>query len=201
MARGLKVMMLGAAALACSACATVEQQRAATTGAMIGAAAGAAIGADSGQAAEGAVIGGAIGALAGAILAENNAVQASGPAYHRRACAGGAPYFNRARHARNMDRQIMLMRQGLSYCPNNPAAHNDLGVALLVRGAPGDVREARMHFRRALALDPGYEPARRNLMRLRGMHAPARGAWRGGHRRHDRDEEHRGYWGEDDRED
>ena len=153
-----------------SACATPYQQRTATQGAVLGAAAGAVIGAQDGNAEQGAVIGGALGALAGAVIAENRekGVYASGPRYHRRACRGGAQYFNRARRARNLDRKIDLLEQGLRYCPNNPAAHNDLGVALELSG---DYAAARIHFERALRIDPDYLPARRNLKRMHRHHS------------------------------
>jgi len=149
-----------------SACATPYQQRTTAQGAAIGATAGAVIGHQSGNAAEGAMIGGALGALAGAVLAEQRekGAYASAPRYHRRACRQGAQYFNQAHRAQNLDRKIKLLRKGLRYCPNNPAAHNDLGVALVLRG---NEREARTHFNRALRLDPNYQPARSNLDRLR----------------------------------
>jgi len=152
-----------------SACATPYQQRTSAQGAAIGAAAGAVIGHQSGNAAEGAVIGGALGALAGAVLAEQreNGVRTSGPRYHRRACREGAKYFDQAHRTQRLDRKIHLLKKGLRYCPNNPAAHNDLGVALVLRG---DAREARAHFNRALRLDPNYQPARRNLDRLSRHH-------------------------------
>jgi len=54
--------------LGLSACATYEQQRAATTGAVVGGVAGAAIGANSGRAVEGAVIGAAVGGVTGAVI-------------------------------------------------------------------------------------------------------------------------------------
>lgn len=65
-----KSIILTLSLIAMTSCATVEQERAATKGALIGAAAGAVIGADQGKAVEGAVIGGAVGAAAGAVLAE-----------------------------------------------------------------------------------------------------------------------------------
>jgi len=153
-----------------SACATPYQQRTTTQGAVLGAAAGAVIGAQSGNAEQGAVIGGALGALAGAVIAKNReeGVYASGPRYHRRACRGGAQYFNRARRARNLDRKIDLLKQGLRYCPNNPAAHNDLGVALELSG---DYAAARVHFEQALRIDPDYVPSRRNLQRMQRHHS------------------------------
>ena len=153
-----------------SACVTPYQQRTTTQGAVLGAAAGAVTGAQNGNAEQGAVIGGALGALAGAVIAENRekSVYASGPRYHRRACRGGAQYFNRARRARNLDRKIDLLEQGLRYCPNNPAAYNDLGVALELSG---DYAAARIRFERALRIDPEYYPARRNLKRMQRSHA------------------------------
>jgi len=148
-----------------SACATSYQQRTTAQGAAIGATAGAVIGHQSGNAAEGAVIGGALGALAGAVIAEQRekGIRTSAPRYHRRACRDGVQYFDRASRAQNLDRKIKLLKKGLRYCPNNPAAHNDLGVALVLRG---NERAARGHFNHALRLDPDYYPARRNLDRL-----------------------------------
>ena len=53
-----------------SACATPQQERAATRGGAVGAVAGAVIGAPNDRMVEGAVIGGVIGAVAGAALAQ-----------------------------------------------------------------------------------------------------------------------------------
>lgn len=149
-----------------SGCATTHQERATTQGAMVGAAAGAVIGAQNDKPVEGAIIGGVLGAMAGAVLAEGSEdrVIESEPRYHRRTtCRRGAEYFDRAANVRDLDRKVTLMRQGLRLCPNNPAAHNDLGVALMLRGNYG---QAERHFGHALQLDPGYVPARRNLTRL-----------------------------------
>jgi len=128
------------------------------------------IGAQSDNVEQGAVIGGALGALAGAVIAENREkdVHASEPRYHRKSCRGGVRYFNRARRARNLDRKIELLQKGLRYCPNNPAAHNDLGVALELSG---DYAAASVHFRRALRIDPDYVPAQRNLKRMHRHHS------------------------------
>ncbi|MBL4759861.1 MAG: glycine zipper family protein [Mariprofundaceae bacterium] len=62
----LMVMLI----LGLSACATYEQQRAATTGAVAGGVAGAVIGAGSGRAVEGAAIGAVIGGVTGAVISE-----------------------------------------------------------------------------------------------------------------------------------
>ncbi len=182
-----------------SACATPYQQRTVTQGAVIGAGAGAVIGHQSGNAAEGAMIGGALGALAGAVLAEQRekGVRTSSPRYHRRACRKGVQYFDRAYRTQNLDRKIKLLKKGLRYCPNNPAAHNDLGVALVLRG---NERAARGHFNHALRLDPDYYPARRNLDRLaRNYRSPYN---RSNYNRYDdrydeHDKDRRDYRGED----
>ena len=52
--------------------------------------------------------------------------------------------------------------------PNDAAAHNNLGIAL---GSVGRLDEARRAFERALALQPGFEDARRNLDLARGAGA------------------------------
>ena len=152
-----------------SGCVATHQQRTATQGAVIGGAAGAVIGAQSNRVAEGAVVGAIVGGLAGAILAEDrsNRVYASEARYHRRACNKGSHYFSRAHSARNLDRKINLMREGLRFCPNNPAAHNDLGVALVLRG---NHAAARTHFGHAIRLDSSYRPAHRNLRHLQNYY-------------------------------
>jgi len=156
-----------------SGCVATHQQRSATQGAVVGGAAGAVIGAQNDRLAEGAVVGAIVGGLAGAILAEdrNSRIHASEARYHRRACRNGSQYFSRAHSARNLDRKISLMREGLRYCPNNPAAHNDLGVALVLWG---DDAAARIHFNHAIRIDSQYRPAHRNLLRLQQYH-PRRG--------------------------
>ncbi|MFQ5581794.1 MAG: YMGG-like glycine zipper-containing protein [Mariprofundaceae bacterium] len=177
-----------------SGCATPHQERAATTGAMIGAGAGAVIGSQSDRPVEGALIGGVIGGLAGAILAEDHSdrVYTSDKRYHRKACRKGQRFFDEARHARSLERKVHLMEEGLRYCPANPAAHNDLGVALMLKG---NYKAAEQHFRHAIRLDAGYEPARRNLAhvhRLMKRHGyKARGKHEKYERHHDYDDDGR----------
>lgn len=169
MKRYLAIMAIGLLA----GCSTAYQQRTATQGAVVGAATGAVIGAQSDQVVEGAIIGGVLGGLVGAMLADNrdDRIHESAPRYHRSNCGRGDIYFSRARHERELNRRIILMRQGIAYCPNNPAAHNDLGVALMLWG---DSNGARMHFQQALRFDPQYYPARHNIERMGRYHAPAR---------------------------
>jgi len=150
-----------------SSCATPHQERTTTTGALIGATAGAVIGSQSDHTAEGAVIGGVIGGLAGAIIGDDQRTHAAAPRYHRRNCPGGESYFRRAQHEHNLHEKIELMQQGIRYCPNNPAAHNDLGVAYM---RLGNRQQAARHFNRALQIDPYYQPARANLNRLNRRH-------------------------------
>ncbi|OIO74913.1 MAG: hypothetical protein AUJ57_01310 [Zetaproteobacteria bacterium CG1_02_53_45] len=154
--------ILVTATILLSSCATAHQERSATQGAVIGGAAGAIIGAQSDQIVEGAIIGGVLGGLAGAILAQDrdDRIYASEERYHRSSCSRGDIYFDRARHTRDLGMRVSLLRQGIRYCPNNPAAHNDLGVALMLWG---DSAGARIHFGHALRLDPQYYPARRNM--------------------------------------
>ncbi len=160
-----------AATILLSSCATAHQERSATQGAVIGGAAGAIIGAQSDQIVEGAIIGGVLGGLAGAILAQDrdDRIYASEQRYHRRSCSRGDIYFDRARHSRDLGMRVSLMRQGIRYCPNNPAAHNDLGVALMLWGDSG---AARIHFGHALRLEPRYYPAQRNMDYLGHYHVP-----------------------------
>jgi len=64
----MRLMIVSLLVFMLSACATPQQERAATRGAAVGAVAGAVIGAPDNRAVEGAVIGGMIGAAAGAVL-------------------------------------------------------------------------------------------------------------------------------------
>jgi hypothetical protein len=49
--------------------------------------------------------------------------------------------------------------------PARPEPHNAKGLVFLFQGKKADARAA---FERALATDPGYEPARFNLRKLSG---------------------------------
>jgi Flp pilus assembly protein TadD len=53
-----------------------------------------------------------------------------------------------------------LLRSAVDLLPDSAEAQNDLGVAL---ASLGMIDEARDHFRRAVALQPGFTEARRNL--------------------------------------
>jgi len=83
-----------------SSCATYEQQRAASTGAMIGGAAGAVLGAESDRVLEGAAIGAAIGAVTGAVTGA--AISDSQRAAHKRQVQQGAALkpYKHAKHSK-----------------------------------------------------------------------------------------------------
>lgn len=59
--------------------------------------------------------------------------------------------------------EVGMWRQSLAANPANPRAHVNLGVAL---AEAGDLQGARRCYLAALALAPGYGPARDNLARL-----------------------------------
>jgi Flp pilus assembly protein TadD len=53
---------------------------------------------------------------------------------------------------------IDSLRAALTWNPDSPEAHNNLGIALASSGRKADAVE---EFRRALALDPEFDDARR----------------------------------------
>ncbi len=63
---------------------------------------------------------------------------------------------------KNYGAAIALFQKEVDARPGDAAAHNNLGVALLLRG---DVAPAIEHFERAIQIDPGHDRARRNLAR------------------------------------
>jgi len=117
------------------------------------------------------VIGSVLGGLSGAFLDadRDDRIHASAARYHRSDCNQGNTYFDKARHAGDLEERIDFMQQGIRYCPDNPAAHNDLGLGLMLWG---DLTAARTHFAQALRLDPDYNPARINLSRIQYSHHP-----------------------------
>ncbi|PWU17013.1 MAG: hypothetical protein C5B48_16520 [Candidatus Rokuibacteriota bacterium] len=63
-----------------------------------------------------------------------------------------------------VDKALELFRKEVNARPDDPAAHNNLGVALF---AKGEVERAVAEFEEALRLDPGHERASRNLAAAR----------------------------------
>lgn len=111
-----------------------------------------------------AIIGTVLGGLVGGFLDadRDDRIHASDARYHR-ACNQGDAYFSKARQTSDLDERIAFMQEGIRHCPDNPAAHNDLGLGLMIWG---DLTAARTHFAQALRIDPDYSPARINLSRI-----------------------------------
>lgn len=66
---------------------------------------------------------------------------------------------------RHFDAATKHVREAISLDPTRPEAFNLLGALLEIRG---DILEAQKKYRKALSLDPRYEPARKNLERATG---------------------------------
>jgi Flp pilus assembly protein TadD len=110
------------------------------------------------------IIGGVLGGLVGAFLDADRGdrIHASEARYHR-VCSQGNAYFSKATQTSDLEERITFMQEGIRYCPDNPAAHNDLGLGLMLWG---DLPAARAQFTQALRLDSGYNPAWINLSRI-----------------------------------
>jgi len=119
----------------------------------------------SDQVFEDGIHGGVLGGLVGGYLdmEKGDRIHASEARYHRKSCNKGNEFFRKARKTEYLDERIALMEKGIKFCPNNPAAHNDLGLAQMLWG---DLPAARTHFNESLMLDSDYNPARINLSRI-----------------------------------
>ena len=60
------------------------------------------------------------------------------------------------------DDSIGYFKKALSFQPNFPKAHNNLGLVLM---AKKNYAEAASHFQEALRADPDFKPARKNLQK------------------------------------
>jgi Flp pilus assembly protein TadD len=78
----------------------------------------------------------------------------------RQACNQAFPAFAAARKATNDETAIAHYREGLSLCPSDDVAHNELGE-LYARS--GRTAEARAEFEAALQLNPNFSRAQKNL--------------------------------------
>jgi hypothetical protein len=164
-------------AFGATACAT-RRGTGAAVGAGSGAVVGGVIGSKSGSCGKGALIGAGAGALLGYVIANE-----SDPARDRPRTVGAPPppppryeagdpnvakkdeatrEFQTAMAARDAVTTEYHLRRSLDAYPT-PAAYNNLGLVLL---NGGDKTGARENFRRALQLDPAYEPALQNLEKL-----------------------------------
>lgn len=164
------LIVLFVAVIACQGCGCWDSKH--TQGTIIGGVAGAGLGALVGSMAGswvwGGIIGLGAGALAGYLIADNFCDTCGHKAGYKSTFATPEASKNRdvaeeefrlavqAKDARSSEDHL---RKSLSSHPTAPA-WNNLG---LLQVQDGRKRDAEDSFGRALALDPGYEPARKNL--------------------------------------
>jgi tetratricopeptide (TPR) repeat protein len=163
--------------LTCASSCTFEQPttKGAVIGGVAGAGLGAIIGSMTGSWAWGALIGAAGGALAGYVIANETSGSESAKATEASAAASASPAEREK--AEEADRQFRLALNAKDAATSEhhllksieakptPYAHNNLGIMYL---ANGDRSAAREQFQKSLALDPAYQPARRNLDQMDG---------------------------------
>jgi Flp pilus assembly protein TadD len=65
------------------------------------------------------------------------------------------------------DDALPLLTKATELRPELPAFHNNLGMAL---EHTGDFKAAATEYKAALAADPGYDKAKRNLERVEAIH-------------------------------
>ena len=147
-------------------CWDQEEQNGAATGGLIGAGAGMLIGSMTGSWVWGGLIGGGLGALTGYVVADNakdhraREAETVSSASHSRSEADRE--FQVAMESRDSASAEKHLKRSIDIYPT-PAAHNNLGLLQL---QAGDRDSARASFRRAIVLDPSYDPALRNLEKL-----------------------------------
>lgn len=167
----MKYSRLAAAALiplAVAGCTFNERNsRGTAQGGAIGLGAGAIIGAATGSWWKGALI----GAGAGALIGYSVSSEPERPRYYSSYRSDDARrrddaerHFRLAMDARDSATSEYHLKQSLSLHPT-PHAYNNLG---LVQLQSGDKDAARTSFRRAIELDPRYDPALLNLEKLGG---------------------------------
>jgi tetratricopeptide (TPR) repeat protein len=151
-------------------CMDREERRDTATGGLIGAGAGILIGSMTGSWLWGGLVGGGLGALTGYVVAENAkdhreqhaATKAEGVATDASLRDQADREFKTAMDARDTASAEYHLKRSIDLYPT-PAAHNNLG---LIQLQSGDRTSARASFRRAIVLDPSYDPALRNLEKL-----------------------------------
>jgi len=78
----------------------------------------------------------------------------------REACNRAYPAFSAARKAPKIEEAVDLYREGLTLCPSDDVAHNELGELYLRLGRK---TEAAAEFEEALRLNPSFPRAQKNL--------------------------------------
>jgi tetratricopeptide (TPR) repeat protein len=78
----------------------------------------------------------------------------------RAACNRAFSAFDQGRKAGDTDTAIASYKEGLSLCPNDDVAHNELGEIYLRLGRKA---EAMTEFQAALQINPNFSRAQKNL--------------------------------------
>ena len=78
----------------------------------------------------------------------------------REVCNRAFSAFDQGRKARDTDTAIASYKEGLSLCPNDDVAHNELGEIYLRLGRKA---EATAEFQAALQINPNFSRAQKNL--------------------------------------
>ena len=87
----------------------------------------------------------------------------------REACNRAFYEYQGARSAARTDEAIAHYEKGLSLCPDDDVAHNDLGELYLGQGR---IDAARAQFEEALRINPEFSRARQNLEAAAKKEAP-----------------------------
>jgi tetratricopeptide (TPR) repeat protein len=148
-----------------------RNEKGAAIGGVAGAGLGAIIGSMTGSWAWGALIGAAGGALAGYVIANETSTSETASSTSAAPAKSAGPQqeeadrqFRLALQAKDSSTSEYHLKKSIEAYPT-PYAHNNLGIMYL---AKDDRAAAREQFQRALAVDPGYAPAKDNLDKMDG---------------------------------
>jgi len=92
--------------------------------------------------------------------AQNLQQQQQKAVQEREACNRAYPAFSAARKAPKIEEAVDLYREGLTLCPSDDVAHNELGELYLRLGRKP---EAAAEFEEALRINPNFPRAQKNL--------------------------------------
>ena len=82
----------------------------------------------------------------------------------REACNRAFRSFSAARKATRNEEAVDLYREGITLCPSDDVAHNELGELYMRMGRKAD---AAAEFDAALRLNPNFSRAQKNLKAVR----------------------------------
>lgn len=170
MTRSMRVAALAAAVcLAAPACSTMSEGEKRTMGTVIGAVGGALAGravAGKRHKTAGTLIGAVVGGVAGYVLAGQFGTNATPEQRASPEFQQAEAEFQRAEQARQSgDAQTAIQHYDAASrsAPEQPEPYNNAGLLYLQEG---DRANAETMFRKALAADPEFEPAKQNLRNM-----------------------------------